>query len=57
MSKNAGKNISKCLSGKYSQKNLDQFQKEQFKKQQRLLVIWLVAKSLIELQSHKNFTT
>ena len=39
MSKNAGKNISKCLSGKYSQKNLDQFQKEQFKKQQRLLVI------------------
>ena len=46
------KNISKTLSGKYSQKRLDYarkmclklLQKEQFRKQQKQLVIWLVIK-------------
>ena len=36
MDKNIGKNVSKNMKGKYSQKL---FQKEQFKKQQKQLVI------------------
>ena len=61
MSKKIGKYITKNLSGKHSQKLLDHaknllhihiklLQKEQFKKQQIQLVIWLVIKSLIKLQ-------
>ena len=61
MSKKIGKNITKNLSGKHSQKLLDHakkllhvhiklFQKEQFKKQQIQLVILLIIKSLIKLQ-------
>ena len=60
MVKNVDNNINQNLSGKYSQKllhhakNLQQIhlkflQREQFKKQQKQLVIWLVIKLLIEL--------
>ena len=59
--KNISKNISKNLSGKYNQKLLDHdkqyatnTQKEQFKKQQKQLVIWLVTKWLIELRKYQN---
>ena len=59
MGKNIGKNTGKNLSGKYSQKLLDHakklqqmhlklLKKEQFKKQQKQLVIWLVIKLLIK---------
>ena len=61
MGKNIGENISKNVSGKFSQKFLDHakqsatdvfylklLQKEQFKKQQKQLVIWLVIKFLIK---------
>ena len=56
MGKNSGKNKSKILSGKCSQKPLDHaklVQKEQFKKQQEQLV----TKLLIEWQSFKKFPT
>ena len=45
------KNMGKNLSNKYGQKLLDsvkKYQKEQFKKQQRQLMIWLVIKLLIK---------
>ena len=51
----------KNLSGKYNQKLLDHdkqyatnTQKEQFKKQQKQLVIWLVTKWLIQLRKYQN---
>ena len=49
--KNIGKNISKNVIGKYRQKILDHLKplpKEQFKKEQKQLVIWLVTKLLIK---------
>ena len=59
--KNISKNISKNLSGKYNQKLLDHdkqyatnTQKEQFKKQQKQLVIWLVTK--VSKHSQRNNT-
>ena len=59
MGKNIGKNISNNLRGKCSQKRLDHDkqsaadalelrQKEQLKKHQKQLVIWLLIKLLIE---------
>ena len=56
------KNISKTLSGKYSQKRLEYarkmrlklLQKEQFRKQQKQLVIWLVIKLLTGLQKFQK---
>ena len=58
MGKNICKNISKNISGKYNQKLLDLAKqpatdalktssKREFKKQQKLLVIWLAIKLLI----------
>ena len=63
--KNIGKNKSKNLSGKYDQTSLIMLssiqkmrlkllQKEQFKKQQRQLVIWLVIKLLITLREFQK---
>ena len=65
MGRNIGGNISKNLSSKYSQKlmtilnNLLQMhvkllQKEQFKKHQKQLVIWLEIKLLIESQKSQK---
>ena len=62
MAKYIGKYISKNLSSKYSQKkkkNLPQMhlkllQKERLKKQTKQLVIWLVLKSLTELQKFQT---
>ena len=62
---NIGKNISKRLSGKYSQKTLDHakqstadaiktYLKRVIQKQQKQPVIWLVIKLLIELQKFRN---
>ena len=65
MGKNIGKNISNNLRGKCSQKRLDHDkqsaadalelrQKEQLKKHQKQLVIWLVIKLLIEPQNFQK---
>ena len=69
MHKNIAKNISRNLSGKYSQKVLDHaknvhqmslklIQKQQFKKQEKHLVIWLVITLLMKLRklqkTHNN---
>ena len=64
MGKNVGKNRSKSLSGKYShflimlnnlqQMRLKLLQKEQFNKQQKQLVIWLVIKLLTELRGFQK---
>ena len=59
------KNVSETFSGKYSQKLLDHAKhsatdalktasKKQFKKQQKQMMIWLVIKSLIKLQSSQK---
>ena len=65
MGSNIGKNMSKNLNSKYRQKPLDHAEKkqlqmsnlaqnEQFKKQQKQMMIWLVKKLLLEL---KKFPT
>ena len=65
LGKNIGKNISKNLSSKYSLKLLNHvkqsttvhlklLQKEQFQRQQKQLVIWLVIALLIKLQTNHH---
>ena len=63
MGKSIGKNISKSLIGKTAKnllimlKDLQQIQKQSFKKLQRQLVIWLVIKLLIKLWGFQKVHT